>query len=339
MSRRYSRQVFFEPIGEQGQDKLKDRHVLCVGLGALGSINAENLVRSGVGELTIVDRDYVEISNLQRQSLYDEKDVANRLPKAIAAKQRLELINSEVTINAHVSDVGVEELKELIVGVDLIIDSCDNFDTRFIINDTAIKYNIPWIYGACVGSYGLSFTFIPDVTPCLNCILDSLKLGGATCDTHGIINSVVHMVTAYQTTEALKLLVGDHSAYRSTLASFDLWKNEHSYLQVDNLKKESCASCGKKRVYPYLNYHSQTKVAVLCGRNTVQIRPTVTVERNFNDSERILVMWGGNVSKNRHLLFCSLGKFRLVLFKDGRVLIHGTSSLLEAKTLYYQLLG
>ncbi|MCR6096931.1 ThiF family adenylyltransferase [Salipaludibacillus agaradhaerens] len=338
MSSRYSRQMFFEPIGEQGQERLKNKHVLCIGLGALGSVNAENLVRSGVGELTIVDRDYVEISNLQRQSLYDEKDVANRLPKAIAAKQRLEAINSEVTINAYVSDVGVEELAELIRGVDLIIDSCDNFQTRFIINDTAIKYDIPWIFGACVGSYGLSFTIIPGVTPCLNCLLDSLEIGGATCDTQGIVNPVVHMVTAYQTTEALKLLIGDQTTFRSTLASFDLWKNEHSYLQVDKLKKESCTSCGKKRVYPYLNYHFQTKVAVLCGRNTVQISPPVTVERNFDDSERILVMWGGHVSKNRHLLFCSLGKFRLVLFKDGRVLIHGTSSLLEAKILYYQLL-
>ena len=177
MNNRYSRQELFSPIGEEGQQKIREKHVLIIGAGALGSANAEMFVRAGVGTVTIVDRDYVDWSNLQRQQLYAESDVENNLPKAVAAKKRLEEINSEVRVEALVQDVTAEELEELVTNVDVIIDATDNFETRFIVNDIAQKYSIPWIYGACVGSYGLSYTILPSKTPCLSCLLQAIPLG------------------------------------------------------------------------------------------------------------------------------------------------------------------
>ncbi|MED4214208.1 thiazole biosynthesis adenylyltransferase ThiF, partial [Priestia megaterium] len=246
MNNRYSRQELFSPIGEEGQQKIREKHVLIIGAGALGSANAEMFVRAGVGKITIVDRDYVDWSNLQRQQLYAESDVKNNLPKAIAAKKRLEEINSDVTIEALVQDVTAEELEELVTNVDVIIDATDNFETRFIVNDIAQKYSIPWIYGACVGSYGLSYTILPSKTPCLSCLLQSIPLGGATCDTAGIISPAVSLVVSHQVTEALKLLVEDYESLRDGLVSFDVWKNEYSCMNVQKLKKHNCTSCGEE---------------------------------------------------------------------------------------------
>ena len=209
MSDRYSRQILFSPIGIEGQDKIRSKHVLIIGAGALGSGNAEMLTRAGVGKLTIVDRDYVEESNLQRQQLYTERDVEQKLPKAAAAEKRLREINSDVHIEAVIGDANPEKLAELAQGKDLIIDSTDNFETRLAINDISQKLNIPWIYGACVGSYGMSFTIIPGKTPCLNCLLKTIPIQGMTCDTVGIISPAVGMVVAHQTAEALKVLVED----------------------------------------------------------------------------------------------------------------------------------
>ncbi|EIM04912.1 thiamine/molybdopterin biosynthesis ThiF/MoeB-like protein, partial [Planococcus antarcticus DSM 14505] len=205
MNGRYSRQELFEPIGLEGQAKLRNKHVLVIGAGALGTGSAEMLVRAGVGKITIADRDYVEWSNLQRQQLYIEEEAKQRTPKAIAAKKRLTLINSEVEVRCHVMDVSVEEMKQLVVGVDLILDASDNFDIRMIINDISQKYRIPWIYGACVGSYGICYTIIPGETPCLNCLLENIPMGGVTCDTVGIISPAVQMVVSFQISEALKI--------------------------------------------------------------------------------------------------------------------------------------
>lgn len=336
---RYSRQMLFPPIGIEGQKKIRSKHVLMIGAGALGTGNAEGLVRSGIGKLTIVDRDYVEWSNLQRQQLYGEKDAMERLPKAIAAAQRLREINSDVQIDAKVMDAGIEEMEQLAAAADLIIDATDNFDTRMIINDIAQKHQKPWIYGACVGSYGISFTVIPGVTPCLNCLLESVPIGGLTCDTGGIISPAVQMVVAYQLTEALKILVEDTDAQRNKLVSFDLWKNQHSSIIVQGLKKGSCASCGEEPSYPYLTYDNQTKTAILCGRDCVQIRPSKKQNRDLDSVAAQLSAQKGKVEQNPFLLSFSTEKHRLVLFQDGRALVHGTKDVKEAKSLYYRYLG
>ena len=339
MNNRYSRQELFSPIGEEGQQKIREKHVLIIGAGALGSANAEMFVRAGVGTVTIVDRDYVDWSNLQRQQLYAESDVENNLPKAVAAKKRLEEINSEVRVEALVQDVTAEELEELVTDVDVMIDATDNFETRFIVNDIAQKYAIPWIYGACVGSYGLSYTILPSKTPCLSCLLQSIPLGGATCDTAGIISPAVSLVVSHQVTEALKLLVEDYESLRDGLVSFDVWKNEYSCMNVQKLRKHNCPSCGENALYPYLNKENTSKTAVLCGRNTVQIRPPHKEEIDFERYKELLHDRVNDLNVNPYLLSFSVEEKRLVAFKDGRVLVHGTKDISEAKTVYHRYFG
>ncbi|MCU5470229.1 thiazole biosynthesis adenylyltransferase ThiF [Bacillus paranthracis] len=339
MNNRYSRQELFSPIGEEGQQKIREKHVLIIGAGALGSANAEMFVRAGVGTVTIVDRDYVDWSNLQRQQLYAESDVENNLPKAVAAKKRLEEINSEVRVEALVQDVTAEELEELVTDVDVMIDATDNFETRFIVNDIAQKYAIPWIYGACVGSYGLSYTILPSKTPCLSCLLQSIPLGGATCDTAGIISPAVSLVVSHQVTEALKLLVEDYESLRDGLVSFDVWKNEYSCMNVQKLRKHNCPSCGENALYPYLNKDNTSKTAVLCGRNTVQIRPPHKEEMDFERYKGLLNDRVNDLNVNPYLLSFSVEEKRLVAFKDGRVLVHGTKDISEAKTIYHRYFG
>lgn len=290
MNERYSRQELFSPIGVEGQQKISKKHVLVIGAGALGTGSAEGLVRAGIGKLTIVDRDYVEWSNLQRQQLYCEEDAEKRMPKAVAAENRLKALNSDVIVKSHVLDVSVEELERLVDRVDLILDATDNFDTRMLINDISQKFKIPWIYGACVGSYGISYTIVPEVTPCLNCLLETVPIGGLTCDTAGIISPAVQTVVAYQLTEALKILVEDYDSLRNKIVSFDLWKNEHTAINVKKLKKDSCLSCGSKRTYPHLSYLNKTKTAVLCGRESVQIRPAMKFERDLVQLEKICLL-------------------------------------------------
>ncbi|MFZ3589846.1 thiazole biosynthesis adenylyltransferase ThiF [Bacillus sp. DJP31] len=339
MSERYSRQELFAPIGVEGQRKLKQKHVLIIGAGALGSANAEALVRAGVGKVTIVDRDYVEWSNLQRQQLYTEKDAEERLPKAIAARLRLVEINSEVEINAVVTDANVLELERLVQNVHILIDATDNFDTRLIMNDISQKYSIPWIYGACVGSYGISYTILPGETPCLHCLLEKVPMGGITCDTVGIISPAVSMVVAYQVSEALKILVEDLEHVRRKLVTFDLWTNQHTAISVAKLKRTDCLSCGDERSYPFLAFENQLKSAVLCGRDTVQIRPQEGAKRNLDEVATLLGATGGKIERNPFLLSFDTGTHRLVIFQDGRVLIHGTKDISEAKGIYHRYLG
>lgn len=339
MDDRYSRQRLFAPIGEQGQARLREKRVLIVGAGALGTGNAEILARAGVGRLRIVDRDYVEYSNLQRQLLYTEDDAARRLPKAIALKQRLAEINAETEVEAHVEDASAYELEQLVGGTDLIIDATDNFETRFIINDVSQKYGVPWIYGACVGSRGLSYMIIPGQTPCLHCLLQELPERGETCDTAGIIAPAVHMVVSFQTAEALKWLSGNADALRNRLVSFDLWTNEYSSLRVDKGKRADCPSCGIQATFPYLSREHLTQTAVLCGRDTVQIRPARPVQRDLAQLAEQLREAGAAVEQNPYLVMAALSNNRLVFFRDGRVLVHGTSDPAEARSLYHRMLG
>lgn len=336
---RYSRQMLFQPIGETGQRKLAEKHVLIIGLGTLGTQSSETLARAGVGKLTIVDRDYIEWSNLQRQQLYVEEDARKRTPKAVAAAERLRAINSEIDIVSHIVDVTPEELEELVIGVDLILDATDNFDIRMMMNDIAVKHHIPWIYGSCVGSYGMSFTILPGETPCLHCLLETVPIGGPTCDTAGIINPAASQVVIHQTTEALKILTDNEKDLRGKLISFDVWTNQVVQMNVSSIKKADCPSCGEGRTYPFLTFDEQVKTAVLCGRQSVQIRPPKKQARDLGKLAAQLEKTGGKVEVNPFLVSFSIGEERMVMFQDGRALIHGTNDIEKAKTLYHRYLS
>lgn len=336
---RYSRQILFKPIGQSGQASLSKKHVLVVGAGALGTQGAEMLVRAGVGKLTIVDRDYVEWSNLQRQLLYTEVDAEGKMPKAIASERRLKAINSDIEVKGHVMDVTANEMLQLLEEVDLVIDATDNFDIRMIMNDACVKAGVPWIFGSCVGSYGMSYTVLPDDTPCLHCILEKVPMNGATCDTAGIIQPTVSQVVVHQTAEALKILTGNFEKLRRKLVSFDIWENQTIQMNVDKMKRQDCPSCGEARRYPFLQFENQTKTAVLCGRDAVQIRPTRHAERNLSQMAEHLEKVSDQIMVNPFLLSIEKTPYRFVLFKDGRALIHGTNDIEEAKKLYYQYLA
>lgn len=336
---RYSRQTLFPQIGEAGQKQLAKKHVLIIGVGTLGTQSSEVLARAGVGKLTIVDRDYVEWSNLQRQQLYTEQDAIKQIPKAIAAKEKLREINSEIEIEAHIMDVTPVELEQLVSDVDLILDATDNFDIRMMMNDISQKHQIPWIYGSCVGSYGISFTIFPKETPCLHCLLETIPIGGPTCDTAGIIHPAASQVVVYQTAEALKFLTNNDQALRKKLVSFDVWENRNVQVDVAPLKNSNCLSCGPNATYPFLSYEQQTKTAVLCGRNAVQIKPPGKQKRDLSKIAEQLKQLGGEVKSNHFLLSFTIGEERIVLFQDGRALIHGTNNIEKAKTLYYRYFG
>ncbi|OLP64844.1 Sulfur carrier protein ThiS adenylyltransferase [Bacillus pumilus] len=337
MSTRYSRQELFQPIGKEGQKRLLASKVVIIGAGALGTASAEMLVRAGVGSVTIADRDYIEWSNLQRQQLYTEQDVQDRLPKAVAAEARLKQVNSGVHVRGIVLDVTPQNIDELVRGASIVVDATDNFEVRMIANDAAIKQGIPFLYGACVASYGVQFTVIPGETPCLHCLLEHLPAQGMTCDTAGIISPVVQQVAAYQVADALKWLTG----YEVTpiLRSFDLWTNERSDIRsVSSLKKAQCPSCGLK-TFPFLSYDRRAKADVLCGRNTVQIRSAADIPPSLKEVALRLKEAGMDVLENPHLLSCQKDEFKLVLFKDGRALVHGTSDIAKARTIYHQWIG
>lgn len=336
---RYSRQTLFPGIGKAGQEKIRSKHVLIIGAGALGSGSAEFLTRAGVGKITIVDRDYVEASNLQRQQLYTEEDVVEKLPKAAAAEKRLRAINSDVEIRAIIGDATPEMLEELVPDVDLMLDATDNFETRMLMNDISQKFTIPWIYGACVASYGMSFTIIPGKTPCLNCLLRTFPLQGLTCDTGGIISPAVQMVVAHQTAEALKILVEDWDAVRTAFVSFDVWGNQYTSMKMSKARFAGCLSCGEERTYPYLDRENMTKTTVLCGRDTVQIRPSTPGQISLEQLAGQLSSLGYPVKGNPYLVSVEMGDERMVIFQDGRALIHGTKDLTHAKTIYQRILG
>lgn len=338
MDNRYSRQQLFSPIGEIGQQSLKQKHVLIVGVGALGSASAEALVRAGIGKLTLIDRDYVEWSNLQRQQLYTEQDAQEKLPKVVAAKNRLQRINSEVELNVVIGDACMESLLPLLENVDIIIDATDNFDTRFLINDLAQKFRIPWVYGSCVGSYGATYTVIPGKTPCLHCLLKVMPNTGMTCDTVGIISPTVQMVAAYQVAETFKVLVGDTKALRKSYLTFDVWQNQHYEIQMEKMRQADCPSCGENPTYPYLSYENQTKLEILCGRDAVQIRPPKPVHYNLEQLANRLSHYG-EIQRNPYLVSCQTADYRIVIFQDGRVVIHGLKNIQEAKSIYYRLFG
>lgn len=330
---RYSRQILFAPIGKEGQQQLQQSSVLIVGMGALGTAVANHLVRAGVGNVKFVDRDFVEMSNLQRQMLFDEDDVKQTLPKAIAAERKLKKINRFINIEGHVLDVTSKNVQTLIDGVDLVIDGTDNFATRFLLNDAAFKKGIPFIYGGVVGSRGMSAMFIPNETACLRCFIER-ESDGETCDTVGVISPIVDIIASFEATEAIKFLIGSEQ-FRNTLISIDLWKNRFVELRLDQVKK-NCPTCQCKE-YPALKEHEDDLLTTLCGRETVQIRGK---EKLSLEDWAIRLEKVGTVKKTPFLLQVVLPEGeKLVLFPDGRTLIQGTTDVVRAKTLYARYIG
>ncbi|HEU5140521.1 MAG TPA: ThiF family adenylyltransferase [Bacillales bacterium] len=331
---RYSRQMLFSPIGEAGQRKLFGKRVLIVGVGALGTVIANHLVRGGVGHVRLADRDYVEKSNLQRQLLFDEEDVSKALPKAIAAERKLRRINSDVQVEGHTIDVTKATIETLLDGVDLVVDGTDNFSTRFLLNDICFKNNVPFVYGGAVASRGMTAMFVPGKTPCLRCMVSQDGEAGQTCDTIGVLGPVVDVAASYQAVEVLKYLVGDEKTRRDSLLTFDLWANR--FYEMDFAKPRSdCPTC-QKREYPALTAAGD-EVTSLCGRETIQIH----IQKNFELAEweerlnRVAA-----VTKTPFLLRVDLPEGeRLVMFPDGRTLIQGTEDLTKAKSLYARYIG
>jgi molybdopterin/thiamine biosynthesis adenylyltransferase len=334
---RYSRQILFSGIGEEGQRRLAAARVLIVGCGALGSAHAESLARAGVGDLRIVDRDFVEPSNLQRQTMFTESDAEQRLPKAIAAADHLRQINSQIEIERQIIDVNYSNIEQLIEGCSLVIDGTDNFSTRYLINDACVKHNITWIYGAAVGSYGVTMTVRPHETACLRCVFEEAPPAASapTCDTAGVIMPIINVVSAVQVTEALKLLTGRIENLHGSLMQFDVWRNEWRGIGT-GAPRSDCPTCGLAR-YETLSQAAEGAV-MLCGRDAIQISPSRPTSLAFTLlAERLRPL--GEVKLNGYLLRFKTGNFELTVFHDARAIIRGTDDIATARSLYAKYIG
>ncbi|MBB4823011.1 adenylyltransferase/sulfurtransferase [Sporosarcina luteola] len=339
MDSRYSRQMLFKPIGEAGQKLLRSAHVVIIGCGALGSPIAEMLVRAGVGKLTIADRDYVERSNLQRQQLFTDQDADEGTPKVIAAERRLKEIRRDSTIRIVLDHVDGPLLEQLVEDADLIMDATDNFETRLLMNDVAWKKSIPWIHGACVGSSGTVFPFIPGRTACFRCLVPVLPAVNETCDTAGIIAPAVQLVAARQTAEALKWLTGNKDAMMTKLLHFDMWNNTQVEAGISRLRRPTCETCGELPTYPSLHKPEGANYAVLCGRETVQIIPDNGRQLTIKDGENVAKRIGSDYKQTPFFIEFHVDGYRCVLFQNGRLLIHGLRDLKKGRQLYHQLFG
>jgi adenylyltransferase/sulfurtransferase len=334
---RYSRQILFNGIGEQGQQRLTAARVLIIGCGALGAAHAESLARAGVGQLLIADRDFVEPSNLQRQTLFTESDAEQRLPKAIAAAHHLRQINSEIQIEPHVIDVNYSNIERLVEDCDVVIDGTDNFATRYLINDASVKHGINWIYGAAVGSYGVTMTIRPRQSACLRCLFEEAPPAASTptCDTAGVIMPIINIVSAVQVCEALKLIVGRSEDLHGSLMQFDVWRNEWRRIGT-GARRADCPTCGLG-IYETLS-PSAERAAVLCGRDAVQVSPSQPTQVNFSSlADRL--RRAGEVKFNEYLLRFKTGKFELTVFPDARSIIRGTDEIATARSLYAKYIG
>jgi molybdopterin/thiamine biosynthesis adenylyltransferase len=335
---RYSRQVLFAGIGNEGQARIIASRVALVGCGALGAVQASLLVRAGVGTLRIIDRDFVEESNLQRQILFDEEDVRAVLPKAIAAERKLRAANSLVKVEGLVEDVNASSVDRLMGGFDLIVDASDNFDVRFLLNDYAVKNRIPWIYGACVGSYGLTFPVLPGENACLRCVFESAPPAGISpsCDTAGVIGPIVTLIAGMQVAEALKILSGRADRVNRRITTIDLWENRHEAVDLP-LPYPDCPCCGRHE-FPYLDGTLGSDVTTLCGRNSVQIRRREGARIDLDDLAKRLGRVG-SIEQNRFLLRAVIDGYQLTVFADGRAIINGTYDTAVAKSLYARYVG
>ncbi len=334
---RYSRQILFRGIGVEGQRRLAAARAAIVGCGATGSALASLLARAGVGTLRIIDRDYVEESNLQRQSLFDEKDAAESVPKAIAAARKIAAFNSEIVVEARVDDVVPSNIYSLLEGMDVVLDGTDNFETRYLLNDHAVKNALPWIYAAAVGSYGVTLNVLPGTTACLSCIFPETPRGMVeTCETAGILNSAVNLISSIAATEAIKLLIGDEAAktLRKTLWSYDAWTNQHAEISAAR-PRAGCRVCSE-RDFVHLAGEGRPHLT-LCGRNSVQIHERAR-PIDFDELQGRLQSLGV-VRHNEFVLKFWREPYEMTLFPDGRAIIKGTTDTGIARSLYARYVG
>jgi adenylyltransferase/sulfurtransferase len=337
---RYVRQMRYPAFGEEGQRRLLASRALVVGCGALGSVLANTLTRAGVGKLRVVDRDFLELNNLQRQVLFDEDDLAANLPKAIAAANKLRRINSQIEIEPVVADVNHTNIEQLCADVDCIVDGTDNFEIRFLVNDAAIKHNIPWVYGGCLGCEGQTMTILPRETPCLRCLMAETPPPGTTptCDTAGILAPIINVIASMQAMEAIKILSGHRQAVSRVLSVFELWENRLRQVKVASLSESvDCPTC-KQGEYPWLEGKRGSHTAILCGRNAVQL--------SFPDRQRLdlanlaqKLAGVGKITQNAFLLRLAVDDFQITVFPDGRAIVGGTDNVATARTLYARYIG
>ena len=338
---RYSRQIRFAPIGAAGQQRLETGRVLLAGCGALGTVIANTLVRAGVGFIRIVDRDFVELTNLQRQVLFDENDIEASLPKAVAAARHLQAINSSVKLEPIVADISPSNIESLASDVDLIMDGSDNFELRFLINDVSIKQSIPWIYGGCLGADGQTMTILPGKTACLNCLmLDGPPPPGTTptCDSAGIVGPVINLIASIQSLEAIKLLTHSFEAVSRKLQVVSMWDNVIRQVDLSQLRDQvECPTCHQHE-FKWLGGDAGSRSAVLCGRNAVQLtfpdRPSIDL---IGLAERLNSE--GQVDANEYLLRFTKDPFVITVFPDGRTIVSGTDEVAVARQLHSRWIG
>ena len=337
LQEKYSRQMLFAGIGPEGQERLLASRAAIIGCGAIGAAAANLLVRAGVGHLRIIDRDFVEPSNLQRQALFDESDASKSLPKAVAAEQKLRSINSGVSVEGIVADLSPRNVHELLADFDLLLDGTDNFETRFLVNDFAVKSLRPWIYAAAVASYGLTMTVRPGQTPCLACFFETSdsSLGlEETCDTIGVLGPIVNLIASLEVAEALKLLSGHPEALHGRLLSCDIWSGHMQSVSV--ARNPKCRACAK-RDFTYLNGDAQPHIT-LCGRDSVQIHETNRA-MDLHALRLRLTSVVDDVRQNDFLLRFRVNPYEMTVFADGRAILKGTKDPAVARSLYARYIG
>jgi adenylyltransferase/sulfurtransferase len=336
---RYARQIIFPPIGEEGQRRLLDSHVTIIGVGATGSILADRCARAGVGHLRLIDRDFVELNNLQRQLVYDEEDVAAALPKAVAMARHLRRVNSEIAIEEIVADANPTNIAGFIADADVVLDGTDNFATRYLINDACVKLGKPWVYSGVIASYGMSMTIRPGETPCLRCIMGELPAPGTvpTCDTAGIIGPIVSLLGSIAVAEALKLIVGKGTPNHGMI-HIDLWDNSFDKFDLGGPRPD-CPACGR-RDFAFLNAEAGARTTALCGRDAVQVSVAGAPMLNLSAlAERLRAGQAGVVQVNAYLLRAQIENHEFTVFPDGRAIIKGTNDEAVAATLYARYVG
>jgi molybdopterin/thiamine biosynthesis adenylyltransferase len=332
---RYTRQTIFPGIGPEGQRRLGEGFAVVVGCGALGTVISSALVRAGVGRVRVIDRDFIEYHNLQRQLLFTERDIEEGLPKAVAAERHLREANSAVQIEGVVADFSRTNAEKLVEGADVILDGLDNFETRFLINDVALKLRIPWVYGGAIGSTGMTATFLPDERPCFRCMVNSPPAGGTmTCDTAGVVNAVPWIVGSLEATEALKIMLRTAPVSRD-LVVLDVWQRSFESLPLADLADVDCPACNG--TYEFLQGKPRTRVTSLCGQNAVQIWNAAVGMPLAQIKERLSLL--GPVEGNEYMVRFPVGEQELVIFYDGRTIVRGTRDERVAKTLYAKYVG
>lgn len=332
---RYSRQILFPGIGREGQQKLANSFAVIIGCGALGTVMATSLVRAGVGKIRIIDRDFIESHNLQRQVLFDEEDIKAELPKAIAAERHLKKVNSSVEVEGVVADVNYTNIEQFIRGADIILDGLDNLETRLLINDASLKHKIPWVYGGAISASGMTMNIIPEETPCFRCLQTSPTARGIalTCDTAGVISPAPFIIGSLQTAEAMKILVGAGEINRDLIV-IDVWKGEFSHLKLS--RHADCPACHGK--YEFLEARFGTRTTSLCGQNAVQVlnpeASGVSLERLARHLSPL-----GKVNYNQFLLRFRVDDQEMVIFPDGRAIVKNTNDEALARGLYAKYIG